>query len=103
MIEKLKKLPGMKRSKRLYRSTQYWLRKRETDLLIGFKHGTWYGEDQELGLNGQPKREILRETVMENLNEITRIESAYLSGVNSEPPDLSKIDESEAIGDEAEA
>lgn len=40
MLEKLKKLPGMKRSRRIYGSTQFWIRKRETDLIIGFKHGT---------------------------------------------------------------
>ena len=40
MIAELKKLPGMKRNKRIYNSTQYWVRKRETDLQIGFKHDT---------------------------------------------------------------
>lgn len=40
MIVKLKKLPGMKKNKRLYKSTQYWVRKRETDLQMGFKHDT---------------------------------------------------------------
>ncbi len=28
MIEKLKKLPGMKRNRRLYKSTQYWVRRK---------------------------------------------------------------------------
>lgn len=40
MVDKLKKLPGMRRSKRIYTSTQYWVRRIETDLQIGFKHGT---------------------------------------------------------------
>lgn len=40
MIIELKKLPGMRRSKRIYNSAQYWVRRRETDLQIGFKHGT---------------------------------------------------------------
>lgn len=35
MIEQLKQLPGMKRSKRIYNSTQYWVRKNENDLQIG--------------------------------------------------------------------
>jgi hypothetical protein len=35
MIEQLKKLPGMKRNRRLYKSTQYWVRRREGDLQIG--------------------------------------------------------------------
>lgn len=39
-VNKLKKLPGMRRSKRIYSSTQYWIRSKELDLQIGFKHGT---------------------------------------------------------------
>ena len=40
MIQELQKLPGMKRNKRIYNSTQYWVRKRDCDLQIGIKHGT---------------------------------------------------------------
>lgn len=40
MIIELRKLPGMKRNKRIYSSAQYWVRRKETDLQIGFKHGT---------------------------------------------------------------
>lgn len=92
MITKLKTLPGMRRSKRLYNSTQYWVRKRECDLQIGFKHDTWYGVHQELGDRNQPARHILRSTVMENIDEIRRIEGAYLSAIEDENKALGLID-----------
>jgi len=97
MIQKLKKLPGMKRSKRVYKSTQYWVRKRETDLQIGFKHDTWYGVYQELGDRNQPARHILRGTVMENIDEIRKIEGQYLSAIEDENKALGLIDEKEYV------
>lgn len=102
MVQKLKKLPGMKRSKRIYNSTQYWVRKRETDLQIGFKHDTWYGVHQELGDRNQPARHVLRGTVMENLDEIRKIEGQYLSAIEDENKALALIDEKEYVpeGDE---
>jgi len=102
MIQKLKKLPGMKRSKRLYKSTQYWVRKRETDLQIGFKHDTWYGVHQELGDRNQPARHILRGTVMDNIDEIRKIEGQYLSAIEDENKAIGLINEEEYIpeGDE---
>lgn len=100
MIEKLKKLPGMKRSRRLYKSTQYWLRKVESDLQIGFKHDTWYGVDQELGTSKQPKRGILRDTVFENIDQIRIIQGKYLSAIEDENRSLGLIDEEEATPDD---
>lgn len=102
MIQKLKKLPGMKRSKRLYRSTQYWLRRREGDLQIGFKHDTWYGVHQELGTSKQPKRGILRDTVYENINEIVKIQGQYLSAIEDDNKAKSLIDEEEKISPDKE-
>ncbi|WP_040413428.1 HK97-gp10 family putative phage morphogenesis protein [Desulfosporosinus sp. OT] len=92
MVAKLRKLPGMKRSKRPYSSTQYWVRKRETDLQIGFKHDTWYGVLQELGTKGQPARNILRGTVMDNIDDIRRVQGKYLSAIESENVALGLID-----------
>jgi len=102
MVQKLKKLPGMRRSKRIYNSTQYWVRKQETDLQIGFKHDTWYGVHQELGDRNQPARHILRGTVMENIDEIRKIEGQYLSAIEDENKALALIDEKEYVpeGDE---
>lgn len=95
MIEELRKLPGMKRSKRPYTSTQYWVRRRETDLQIGFKHDSWYGARSELGTHGSPARGILRSTVYNNIPEIRRIQSQYLSGISAENPSLAGTSEDE--------
>ena len=92
MMVKLRKLPGMKKSKRLYKSTQYWVRKRETDLQIGFKHDSWYGARSELGTHGQPARGILRSTVMENIDDIRRVQGAYLSSIADENRAIGLID-----------
>lgn len=102
MIEKLKKLPGMKRSKRVYKSTQFWVRKREGDLQIGFKHNAWYGALQELGSKNQPKRDILRSTVMENIDQIRAIQGQYLSAVENENKALSLISEEDYVSKEGE-
>lgn len=99
MIQKLKKLPGLRRGKRVYSSTQYWVRKRETDLQIGFKHDTWYGVEQELGTSQQPKRGILRDTVYENIDQIQIIQGKYLSAIEDENRARGLIDEAEEVGD----
>lgn len=93
MIVKLRTLPGMKKSKRIYSSSQYWVRKRECDLQIGFKHNTWYGVLQELGDKNQPARHILRSTVFESIDDIRRVQGAYLSAINEENKALGLIDE----------
>lgn len=95
MIIELKKLPGMKRNKRIYNSTQYWVRKRETDLQIGFKHDSWYGVQQELGDRKQPKRNILRNTVYSNIDTIRNITAQYLSAVEDEQRVMDLISEDE--------
>jgi HK97 gp10 family phage protein len=102
MIEKLKKLPGMRRSKRIYSSTQFWLRKRESDLQIGFKHGTWYGTEQELGTSKQPKRGILRDTVFENIDEIRKVQGKYLSAIEDDNRAKGLIDEEEGKDQDGE-
>lgn len=100
LISKLKELPGMKKHKRIYSSTQYWVRKKETDLQVGFKHNTWYGVLQELGGNNQPKRSLLRDTVFESIDEIQRIEAQYLSSIADELEAEALINENEEVGDD---
>ena len=112
MIAKIRKLPGMKRSKRPYRAVGYWVRSIEADLQIGFgntKKGlsgdTWYAVQQELGTKNQPKRGILRGTVMENIEDIRRVQGQYLSSIEDENRALGLIDENGAAiygEDEAE-
>lgn len=100
MLEKFKQLRGLKKSKRLYNSTQYWVRKKENDLQIGLKHDTWYGALAELGDKGQPKRGILRDTVYENIAEIQTIQAQYLSALNDEQPDIPTEEEYKSEGEE---
>lgn len=84
MLPKAKQLRGMRRSRRPLSAFQYWCRRRETDLIVGTKHGTWYGAEQELGTNRQPKRSIIKGSVMENLDDIRRVQGQYLSAIESE-------------------
>ena len=101
MLEKLRVLPGMKKNRRIYASTQYWVRKKDADLQIGFKHNTWYGMYQEQGSKNQPKRSILRSTVMENIDEIQKIQAQYLSAITNDSAE-SLIDEQEFVSPEGE-
>lgn len=68
------------------KSLAYWARKKEHDLLIGFKNHSWYGTHQELGDYNYPKKGILRTTVMENIDKIREIQSQYLTELNKEVP-----------------
>src|SRR5690554_3319724 len=84
MLREAKKQPGMRRSRRPSAAFQYWVRKRELDLVIGSKHDTWYGAQQELGSRNQPKRSIIKGTVMKNIDNIRKIQGQYLSAVEKE-------------------
>ncbi len=100
MVDKLKQLPGMRRSKRIYSSTQYWVRRRETDLQIGVKHDSWYGAHQELGTSRQPRRGVVRNTVMGNIDQIRIIQGQYLKAIEDENRARGLINEEEGVGDE---
>src|SRR5690625_4568461 len=102
MNDEVRKRPGMRRSRRPYRSNQYWVRRRETDLQIGFKHDTWYGVESELGTNNQPARNILRNSVYNNIDEIRRIQGQYLSAIEDENRAIGLIDEGEHVSPEGE-
>lgn len=100
MVDELKKLPGMKRNKRIYNSTQYWVRKKDADLQIGIKHDTWYGVNQELGSKNMPKKGVIRETTFKNIDEIRRIEGMYIKEIEDENRALGLINEEEETGDD---
>jgi hypothetical protein len=91
---------SMRRSQRVKNAFQSWNRRRETDLQVGIKHETWYGVDQELGLDGQPKRDILRKTVFENINVIQEITAKYLKHIEDEMNAQSVIDENAEVADD---
>lgn len=100
MLDKLRRLPGMRRHRRLWASTQYWVRRIEADLQIGFKHDSWYGARSELGDSGQPARHILRNTVMDEIPTIRLIAAQYLKHIEDELRAQGIIDEREETGDE---
>ena len=99
VVQELKQLPGMKRHRRIY-NLQYWARRKEADLQIGFKHEAWYSVNQELGTKGMPKKGVIRETTFKHIDDIRRIEGQYLSAIEDENRALGLIDEEEEIGDE---
>lgn len=87
-----------KRTGRLAKNTQYWVRRKDMDLQVGFKPGGWYGMYQELGTEKQPKIGALKNAVMLNLNEIYRIQGQYLSAIEDENRAMGLIDEAEEQG-----
>lgn len=95
------KLPGMKRSKRVRggkSAFQYWARKKECDLQVGVKHGTWYGEHQELGTSKMKRHGIMRDNAYNHIPQIIEIESKYLSALQSEAEALALCSEEEYQG-----
>lgn len=83
-----------------FREVQYWNRRLETDLVIGFKHDTWFGVQQELGTEGQPKRDILRSTVIENIDLIEQIQAKYLQHIENEMAARRLMDENAEVAND---
>lgn len=94
-LDKVRKLKGFKRGKRPLKAFQIWVKKQEGVLIVGIKHDTWYGVKQELGTSNQPKRAILTNTVMHNIDEIRRIAGLYLQHIEDENAALALIDEND--------
>lgn len=98
------KLPGLKKSRRVRGRTSTflynvpWAKTGLPHLEVGVTHGTWYGEDQELGTSSQPRRQILRNAAHDNIAQIVEIESKYLSALEDEAKALSLISEEEYSG-----
>ena len=104
---KARRLEGLGRTRYIQKRFQFWVRKQEGDLQVGIHNvmknknpgETWYGMDQELGLNGQPKRAFLHDSVYENIRTIRDIEAQYLSAIEDEQRALALIDEEETFCD----
>ncbi len=88
-----------RRTGRVAKNTQYWVRKQEGDLQVGFKPGGFYGGFQELGTEKQPKVGALYGAVKDNLNTIRDIEGKYLSAIEDEQEALRLISEGEYQGE----
>lgn len=89
-----------KRTGKLTKNIQYWVRKKDSDLQIGFKPGGFYGGFQELGTKTTPKQAALYNTVKDNIPMIITIQSQYLSGLENEAKVLMMINESEEISND---
>lgn len=98
------KLPGLKKNRRVRGKTSTflynvpWAKEGLPHLEVGVKHGTWYGEQQELGTSNQPRRQILRNAAHDNVAQIVEIESQYLSALEDEARALRLISEEEYSG-----
>lgn len=77
---------------------QYWARAKECDLQVGITHSAWYGTEQELGTSKMKKKGILSGSVHDNIPEIVKIESQYLSALEDEARALELISDEEYQG-----
>lgn len=75
-----------RRTGRLAKNTQYWVRSKQKvpDLQVGFKPGGFYGLYQEIGTSKAPKVGALSNAAEDNISDIIKIESQYLSGIGTE-------------------
>lgn len=80
------------------RYTQYWVRRKECDLQIGLKPNAFYGGFQEFGSSKTKRLGLLQKVANENIAEIVKIESQYLSSLENEAEALAKIKEEEYKG-----
>lgn len=89
-----------RRTGRLAKNTQYWVRSRQEtpDLQVGFKPGGFYGLFQEIGTESEPKIAALASSTEDNIATIRKIQHEYLSGVGTESAEQ-MIDEGEYSGE----
>lgn len=82
--------PFLRKSKYAANRYQLWVRKKENDLILGIENtskgavSAWWADQSELGTAGQPKRAILHDTVLQNVDKIVEIEAHYLSYMNDD-------------------
>ncbi|MFW5670156.1 MAG: HK97-gp10 family putative phage morphogenesis protein [Acetivibrio ethanolgignens] len=89
-----------KKTGRLNKNIQYWVRKKSGDLQVGFKPGGFYGMYQEFGTEKTPKIGALSTSAESNVETIRKIQAQYLSYLNDEQTAVNMVDESEGIGSE---
>lgn len=87
-----------KKTGRLAKNTQYWVRKKSGDLQVGFKPGGFYGMFQEFGTEKTPKIGALSKATEENIETIKKIQGQYLSKLNDEAEAISAVNEEEGEG-----
>lgn len=83
------------------RFTQYWVKYKYEEypnLQVGVKPNAFYGGFQELGSSKQPKLGLLTNAVQDNIAEIIKIESQYLSALEDEAEALALISDEDYEG-----
>lgn len=86
---------------RVGKYTQYWVKYKQQDspnLQVGVKPGAFYGGFQELGSSKTPRLGLLSSAVQDNIAEIIKIESQYLSALKDEAEALALISEEDYEG-----
>lgn len=80
---------------------QYWVRNKQPtpNLQVGIKANGFYGGFQELGTSKLPKMGLLSRAVENNIAEIVKIESQYLSALEKEAKALALINANKYEGD----
>lgn len=90
-----------KRSGRVGRYTQYFVKHKKEDvpsLEVGLKPNAFYGGFQEVGSSKTKRLGLLTSSVEDNIAEIIKIESQYLSALEDEAEALSLISEEDYEG-----
>ncbi len=75
-----------RRTGKVGKNTQYFVKHKGSgppELQVGFKAEGFYGIFQELGTRFLPKRGLLRKTFEENIDEMQKIQSKYLSAIDA--------------------
>lgn len=88
-----------KRTGRGRKNTQYWARK-DGSLQVGYKPGGFYLGFKELGTSKSVKEAMLKNAVLNNKNEIRKIQGTYIKSIENENKALGLIDEREEIGND---
>lgn len=81
------------------KNTQYWAKK-DGSLEVGYKPGGFYLGYPEIGTSKQKQEAMLKNAVLNNIDEIRKIQGTYIKSIEDENRALGLIDESEEIGDE---
>lgn len=91
--KKIKKKTG-----RGKKNTQYWARQ-DGSLQVGYKPGGFYLGFHELGTSKAKEEAMLKNAVLENKDEIRKIQGTYIKSIEDENRALGLLDESEEIGE----
>ena len=81
------------------KNTQYWARK-DGSLQVGYKPAGFYLGFQEMGTSKVQQENMLKNAVLNNIDDIRRIQGTYIKSIEDENKALGLINENEEIGNE---